>query len=75
MSRERLPEKAARLLAAGRVVVERADELGAMVVVEGDHDRYRVEVDQAGASCPCPAWGACSHGRAAWLIARREAAA
>jgi hypothetical protein len=73
--RERLPEKATRLLAAGRVVVERADERGALVVVTGDHDNYRVEVDRAGTSCPCPAWGRRSHERAAWLVARRDEAA
>jgi hypothetical protein len=73
MSRECLPEKAARLLTAGRVVVERADERTALVVVEGDHDRYPVAVDEEGTSCPCAAWGRCSHERAAWLVARREA--
>lgn len=75
MSRERLPEKAVRLLATGRVTVEWADERGAVVNVVGDHDCYRVGVDGVGADCNCPAWGSCSHARAAWLVARREQAA
>ena len=72
--RERASEKAVRLLSAGKVTVERADANRALVVVQGDHDRYRVELDQARTSCPCPAWGRCSDERAAWLAARREEA-
>ena len=75
MSRERLPEKAVRLLATGRVVVERASRERAVVVVQGDHGRYGVTLDRGGASCSCPAWTArCSHARAALLVARRREA-
>lgn len=75
MPRERASEKVGRLLVSGAVVVERANADRALVVVTGDHDNYRLAVDSAGTSCPCPAWRRCSHERAAWLVARRDKAA
>jgi uncharacterized Zn finger protein len=73
--RERNGAKAHRLLTTGCVRVERADERTALVEVEGDHGRYRVEVDDTAALCTCPSWGICSHGLAALLVARRRPAA
>jgi hypothetical protein len=63
--------KSVRLLADGRVLVTLADRDHAVVDVRGDHGCYEVHVHGGLAVCPCPARVACSHERAALLVARR----
>jgi hypothetical protein len=67
--RERAPAKAERLLTSGFVRVVALDERGdAAVLVRGDHGVYRVTRNNSFWRCPCPAYGPCSHARAANLV-------
>jgi hypothetical protein len=61
---ERSLAKARRLADEGRVVEVTATRTFA---VKGDHDVYLVTVSPDGAECSCPAYGECSHARAAVL--------
>jgi uncharacterized Zn finger protein len=75
--RETIPEKAARLLTAGSVYVQRADGARVAATVEGDHGRYVVVFDGERWTCSCDAWKNCSHVAAVELVATpaREAIA
>ena len=72
MPSEAVIDKAARLLAEGRVEPTNGDVL---FEVTGDTDTYwPVVVTEDRRFCPCPAQTSCSHVRAAasWWIARRD---
>jgi uncharacterized Zn finger protein len=77
VSRETIPEKAARLLSSGAVYVQRADGRRVAATVQGDHGRYIVACDGERWACSCAAWKVCSHVAAVELVATpmREAIA
>ncbi len=57
--------KAVRLLAEGRVQPAGA---AAVYTVQGDHGWYDVVIADGVEFCSCPAFGACSHIRAASIL-------
>ena len=67
MSREPVPEKAARLLASGAVHVRRVDGNTVAAVVIGDTGTYEVGFDGERWACSCSAWEGCSHAAAVEL--------
>ena len=75
--RETIPEKAARLLTAGAVHIQRADGVKIAATVQGDHGRYVVVFDGERWACSCAAWKSCSHVAAVELVVTpaREAVA
>jgi uncharacterized Zn finger protein len=62
-------EKAARLLAEGRVTISCGVGGRLRAVVQGDHATYAVKLTRRGPSCSCPAWRReCSHALAVALV-------
>lgn len=53
--RETIAEKAQRLLASGRLTVERVDHEIVRATCEGDHGRYSLSISADRSHCTCPA--------------------
>jgi hypothetical protein len=70
-----VPQKALRLLAEGRVYVQRADGVWIAASVQGDHGRYVVAFDGERWACSCPAWKGCAHLAAVELVTTKAVAA
>jgi hypothetical protein len=65
-------QKAARLLAEGRVRLVADDQV---YIVEGDSDTYYVSAGPRGIHCPCPATTMlCSHALAVMQVRQRDEA-
>lgn len=74
MAGESVEAKALRLLAGGRLFVERVDEGGVRAVCRGDHGIHELSIDEEGSSCSCAARGRCSHLLALELATGRSSA-
>ncbi len=68
MARETLAEKAARLLADGRVHVVYAARHQVRALVEGSTGRYQVRYETGAWSCSCDNPRRCSHWTAVDLV-------